>query len=88
MLQLNSSKPATLLFFFAYRVEYLIGFPFHFNEIFRFQSCSAKLKGKSQAKHTTSKSARPQRQTNAKGCRVFGDLDQLKSEDTMEKTVD
>ena len=33
MLQLNSSKPATLLFFFAYRVEYLIGFPFHFNKI-------------------------------------------------------
>ena len=26
-------KTATLLFFFAYRVEYFISFPFHFNEI-------------------------------------------------------
>ena len=35
-------------------------------------------------------SARPQRQTNAKGCRIFGDLDQLKSKDTKKqnKTVD
>ena len=33
-------------------------------------------------------SARPQRQTNAKGCRIFGDLDQLKSKNTMQKTVD
>ena len=33
-------------------------------------------------------SARPQRQTNAKGYRIFGDLDQLKSKDTMQKTVD
>ena len=30
-------------------------------------------------------SARPQRQTNAKGCRIFGDLDQLKSKDTKKK---
>ena len=28
-------------------------------------------------------SARPQRQTNAKRCRIFGDLDQLKSKDTI-----
>ena len=28
-------------------------------------------------------SARPQRQTNAEGCRIFGDLDQLKSKDTI-----
>ena len=34
------------------------------------------------------KSARPQRQTNTEGCRIFGDLDQLKSKDTMQKTVD
>ena len=27
----------------------------------------------------------PQRQTNAKGCWIFGDLDQLKSKDTMQK---
>ena len=33
-------------------------------------------------------SARPQQQTNAEGCRIFGDLDQLKSKDTKEKTVD
>ena len=33
-------------------------------------------------------SARPQRQTNAKGCRIFGDLDKLKSKDTVQKTVD
>ena len=33
-------------------------------------------------------SAIPQRQTNAEGCRIFGDLDQLKSKDTMQKTVD
>ena len=33
-------------------------------------------------------SARPQRQTNAEGCRIFGDLDQLKSKDTIQKTVD
>ena len=26
--------------------------------------------------------ARPQRQTIAEGCRIFGDLDQLKSKDT------
>ena len=32
-------------------------------------------------------SARPQRQTNVEGCRIFGDLDQLKSKDTMQKTV-
>ena len=32
-------------------------------------------------------SARPQRQTNAKRCWIFGDLDQLKSKDTMQKTV-
>ena len=31
--------------------------------------------------------ARPQRQTNVKGCWIFGDLDQLKSKDTMQKTV-
>ena len=31
--------------------------------------------------------ARPQRQTNAKGCRIFGDLGQLKSKDTMQKPV-
>ena len=30
-------------------------------------------------------SARPQRQTNAGGCRIFGDLDQLKSKDTIQK---
>ena len=30
-------------------------------------------------------SARPQRKPNAKGCRIFGDLDQLKSKDTMQK---
>ena len=33
-------------------------------------------------------SARPQKQTNAEGCRTFGDLDQLKSNDTIQKTVD
>ena len=33
-------------------------------------------------------SARPQRQTDANGCRIFGDLHQLKSKDTMQKTVD
>ena len=33
-------------------------------------------------------SARPQRQTNAEGCRNFGDLDQLKSKGTIQKTVD
>ena len=33
-------------------------------------------------------SARPQRQTNAEVCRIFGDLDQLKSEDTIHKMVD
>ena len=33
-------------------------------------------------------SARPQQQTNAEGCRIFGDLDQLKSKDTIQKTVD
>ena len=33
-------------------------------------------------------SARPQRQTNAEGCRIFGDLDQLKSKATTQKTVD
>ena len=33
-------------------------------------------------------SARPQRQTNAEGCRIIGDLDQLKSQGTMQKTVD
>ena len=33
-------------------------------------------------------SARPQRQTNAEGCRIFGDLDQLKLKDTIQKTVD
>ena len=33
-------------------------------------------------------SARPQRQTNAEGCRIFGDLDQLKSKDTIQNTVD
>ena len=33
-------------------------------------------------------SVRPQRQTNAEGCRIFGDLDQLKSKDTIQKTVD
>ena len=32
--------------------------------------------------------ARPQRQTNANECRILGDLDQLKSKDTMQKTVD
>ena len=31
-------------------------------------------------------SARPQRQTNADGCRIFGDRDQLKSKDTIQKT--
>ena len=30
-------------------------------------------------------SARPQRQTNGEGCRIFGDLDQLKSKDTTQK---
>ena len=30
-------------------------------------------------------SARPKRQTNAEGCRIFGDLDQLKSKDTIKK---
>ena len=30
-------------------------------------------------------SARPQGQTNAEGCRIFGDLDQLKSKDTIQK---
>ena len=29
-----------------------------------------------------------QRQTNAEGCRIFEDLDQLKSKDTIQKTVD
>ena len=33
-------------------------------------------------------SARPQRQTNANECRILGDLDQLESKDTMQKTVD
>ena len=33
-------------------------------------------------------SARPQRQTNANECRILGDLDQLGSKDTMQKTVD
>ena len=33
-------------------------------------------------------SARPERQTNAKGCRILGNLDQLKSKDTIQKTVD
>ena len=33
-------------------------------------------------------SARPQRQTNAEVCRIFGDLDQLKSKDAIQKTVD
>ena len=33
-------------------------------------------------------SARPQRQTNAEGCRNFGDLDQLKSKGTIQKTID
>ena len=33
-------------------------------------------------------SARPQRQTNAEGCRIFWDLDQLKSKDTIQKPVD
>ena len=28
-------------------------------------------------------SARPQRETNAKGCRISGDLDQLESKDTI-----
>ena len=32
--------------------------------------------------------ARPQRQTNAEGCRTFGDLDQLQSTDTRQKAVD
>ena len=30
-------------------------------------------------------SARPQRQTNAEECQIFGDLDQLKSKDTIQK---
>ena len=30
-------------------------------------------------------SARPQRQTNVRRCRIFGDLDQLKSKDTIQK---
>ena len=33
-------------------------------------------------------SARAQRQTNAKGCWIFRNLDQLKSKDTMQKPVD
>ena len=33
-------------------------------------------------------SARPQQQTNAEGCWIFGDLDELKSKDTIQKTVD
>ena len=33
ILQLNSSKVPHYFFFFAYWVEYLIGFPFHFNKI-------------------------------------------------------
>ena len=33
-------------------------------------------------------SARPQQQPNAEGWRIFGDLDQLKSKDTIQKTVD
>ena len=33
-------------------------------------------------------SARPQRQTNTEGCRIFGDLDQLKSKYTIQETVD
>ena len=32
--------------------------------------------------------AGPQRQTNAEGCRIFGDLDQLKSKDTIQEAVD
>ena len=32
VLQLNASKVPHYFFFFAYRVECLIGFPFHFNE--------------------------------------------------------
>ena len=30
-------------------------------------------------------SGRPQRETDAKGCRIFGDLSQLKSKDTVQK---
>ena len=36
----------------------------------------------------SSLSARLQRQANVRGCRIFGDQDQLKSKDTAQKTVD
>ena len=63
-----------------------VPFP-QFNVVYRDEVVIARGKGVAYSSDLLI-SARPQRQTNAEGCRIFGDLDELKSKDTIQKTVD